>query len=902
MSEKEGEGKGRGGAVAELSREDLLRYLRQQKKRLKEREEELVLLRSEHGATEGVRSAIGDSADELEAARADAASARRAKEEATRKAEELAVKVESLNEMLGKALEEKDRAEIETRNELAKDMEIKDHLRASFEAAEQRVAELQKELEVVAAENKDLNTKLLQLSNEKKKFETDLEVLRAKAEGLEKEMSKLQPRSDFSSNANTSSLEERIAEMKEREEASSKALDDHDAVARNLGFAQSKGSLVEDVMYELASRHAEKVKRVSDLQTLNKNLENKLQETQKRCSEIGLRFKALGSRFRERKMETQKETQKLQFKIVNRILDGSIRRRMLGRCFSRWRSAIHEASRSTVDKELNDALSGAKERDNAMRKLEAEKTELKQQLAQIKSLFIEPPTGLELSHVLATVTLKDSLWVAIDGCLRPESHRIVEWVDSDTLQRWLKLERPPKLPEPIQERILKEFEQKIKDAEEQAAWALSEKENLESDLAKVKKKAQMAVRAAKEGAQRQDMENQEVEIKAKTQLENELARVTRLVDAKQEEIEELQASKAELDAALAAARRDLASAEGRRADLDASISQRFTELRAKLSAEYDVSLEQEKDRFEKILEDMKEKAKALEVSLQEMKGQLENKESQCSDLLRERNKMKASMKILREELEEAQLIAKKAMDEQRSTKEVRNVSPSKLSPSPAQVERKRDFIDPKKSEVEEGIESGQKTLEGNGRSSNLSVEHRNSSFGDFSPNDALETASSASALMMKHHSSSLDSLASQSLFVEQLDALHQQHTRERVSLLRESDALQEQVRDLEANEKLLLEQNEALKEQIRDLNRASTRERQLTKNDTSPDNESLTYLKNVVFKYMSAKETSEKATLLPVLSTILQFSPQETTQIKTVLEEQKANPASTFSSLLFGPE
>jgi len=81
------------------------------------------------------------------------------------------------------------------------------------------------------------------------------------------------------------------------------------------------------------------------------------------------------------------------------------------------------------------------------------------------------------------------------------------------------------------------------------------------------------------------------------------------------------------------------------------------------------------------------------------------------------------------------------------------------------------------------------------------------------------------------------------------------------------------IEDTEYNEKLHVEQEKALKESIREMERSKKRE-----------NANIEYLKNVLVKFLL---TDEHEALLPVLSTVLQFSPEETTKIREKLSAQK---------------
>ncbi|KAF9976728.1 GRIP and coiled-coil domain-containing protein 2 [Actinomortierella ambigua] len=78
--------------------------------------------------------------------------------------------------------------------------------------------------------------------------------------------------------------------------------------------------------------------------------------------------------------------------------------------------------------------------------------------------------------------------------------------------------------------------------------------------------------------------------------------------------------------------------------------------------------------------------------------------------------------------------------------------------------------------------------------------------------------------------------------------------------------LTELLNESEANNQRLLDQEKVLKEEIRSLDRSERRQ-----------NLSVDYLKNIVLKFL---ETSDREPLIPVLSTVLQLSPEEVATLK----------------------
>ena len=86
---------------------------------------------------------------------------------------------------------------------------------------------------------------------------------------------------------------------------------------------------------------------------------------------------------------------------------------------------------------------------------------------------------------------------------------------------------------------------------------------------------------------------------------------------------------------------------------------------------------------------------------------------------------------------------------------------------------------------------------------------------------------------------------------------------------------QDSVREGDEMMRLHNLQETALKKEIRELERTKKR-----------DGANLEYLKNIVLKYM---ETQEHDKLLPVLTTILQFSPEEVAKVQEARTAQQGS-------------
>lgn len=104
------------------------------------------------------------------------------------------------------------------------------------------------------------------------------------------------------------------------------------------------------------------------------------------------------------------------------------------------------------------------------------------------------------------------------------------------------------------------------------------------------------------------------------------------------------------------------------------------------------------------------------------------------------------------------------------------------------------------------------------------------------------------------------------------------------------DNLTKAYLDSESTNSLLSEQVRALKEEIRRLQRGTERL------DLA---ENLEYLKNVVFKFLSldSGQAEQKQRLVPVISTVLKLSPEETAKLNSLAIVDKPSMASSFFKL-----
>ncbi len=103
--------------------------------------------------------------------------------------------------------------------------------------------------------------------------------------------------------------------------------------------------------------------------------------------------------------------------------------------------------------------------------------------------------------------------------------------------------------------------------------------------------------------------------------------------------------------------------------------------------------------------------------------------------------------------------------------------------------------------------------------------------------------------------------------------------------------LTELLNESELNNLRLSEQINVLKEEIRRLERNQEREKSIS---------NLEYLKNIVYKYLTFQTAQEKQQLLPVLSTILKLSQEETTTLSNSIATRSNDVTVSSSSSSWG--
>lgn len=113
--------------------------------------------------------------------------------------------------------------------------------------------------------------------------------------------------------------------------------------------------------------------------------------------------------------------------------------------------------------------------------------------------------------------------------------------------------------------------------------------------------------------------------------------------------------------------------------------------------------------------------------------------------------------------------------------------------------------------------------------------------------------------------------------IEKIGALRAAQRNERAEWQRERISLREQVDDALKRKELVEEKVVQLEKKVTEMTLANERQKQLAESartlGETPDG--LLYLKNAVFRFITADEDSERETLLPVITLLLKFTPEE---------------------------
>lgn len=136
-------------------------------------------------------------------------------------------------------------------------------------------------------------------------------------------------------------------------------------------------------------------------------------------------------------------------------------------------------------------------------------------------------------------------------------------------------------------------------------------------------------------------------------------------------------------------------------------------------------------------------------------------------------------------------------------------------------------------------------------------------------------------------------------FVDQIGSIRSQVRGERVEWQRERGQLKQQIEDSvrrkEDAENKIAQLERKLHEQTLDVERNQTLG-QVASGGGGGGGDGLLYLKNCVFRFITADEDSERETLLPVITMLLKFTPQEVAALR--VDANKPAPSGFVTGLL----
>ncbi|CAN0375179.1 unnamed protein product [Ectocarpus sp. 12 AP-2014] len=112
----------------------------------------------------------------------------------------------------------------------------------------------------------------------------------------------------------------------------------------------------------------------------------------------------------------------------------------------------------------------------------------------------------------------------------------------------------------------------------------------------------------------------------------------------------------------------------------------------------------------------------------------------------------------------------------------------------------------------------------------------------------------------------------------------------RVKIQRLADEIRAREEELAARD----DEKEGLRKRVEDLQGEAARAKELLDDATGP--EKMTYLKNVVKRFVMSDGT-ERQRLVPVVATILSFSPAETSEVGKAVAAAAAGGATSWGSV-----
>jgi len=493
-------------------------------------------------------------------------------------------------------------------------------------------------------------------------------------------------------------------------------------------------------------------------------------------------------------------------------------------------------------------------------------SELRVELEETKSILLSasavPYNFDPKTDILCVVGMPSDIETSI--CVKSDTHH--RWLSMSSLQEWSEMRGFPEVPllETIQEQIKRDARVEMSMLREEMASIMADKESYKSDLVNYKRRAQLALQKTQDDFRKLEQRNKESDDSLLSQLQSDLARATRMMDEHTGHVEDLKNSNCELEAEVTNSKKLLDEANIARQELECSISGRVDAMKKQLEFQQEKCLDDERAKLVEAENSWNEKFAKMKIKCEHFEFEIISLKEANSKLM----------------LVEATLRHEKDVMEQ-SNAALRSES------------TKRKKRTPKKEEVLLSPLEEESILEQVGRQ-----KFGPGPFDDKSPtnlefvHDAAETRfleRSPSETWDDKSALSINSGAN--FIVGQLDQMHLQVTRERINWNRSTDTLKGRIEELERELHRAMEQNKLLKEQIREDARNETRLKQLHSNGSCHEEDSsksLVYLKNVVFQFMVAEQASAKTSLLPVLSTLLQFSPAEITAVKNILESSIA--------------
>lgn len=313
-------------------------------------------------------------------------------------------------------------------------------------------------------------------------------------------------------------------------------------------------------------------------------------------------------------------------------------------------------------------------------------------------------------------------------------------------------------------------------------------------------------------------------------------------------------------------------------ELNEDQKRRMTQLEAQLANSLlrNQELEREANQFREQLQLVQEKVNSLKL--------LDN---QCETLARENENLKLALKQFRSRLKHSHVETKLS---QNCDESLPNSSYSKVEALPADSDHPDSN---EKSLGERNIKLQETSIESKIRSDKPEAgdlsQHRDDRTGvntatQLSPSTSLKEDSQTNS------SSSFDGSTSGYVHIKPTPF----EIISRSSVLEDAqnqiDNLTKAYLDSENTNSLLSEQVKALKEEIRRMQRGTERL------DLA---ENLEYLKNVVFKFLSLEsgQLEQKQRLVPVLSTVLKLSPDETAKLNSLAAAEKPRTATSFFKL-----